>query len=73
MTGRLLPGIYGSCEASVTLRHDSKLLQIGIGRRYAGLRIHLYVADLDVRVVTFDGELIRHRTLDPTREYQPQT
>jgi transposase InsO family protein len=56
----------------VTLRHDSKLLHIGLGRRYAGLRIHLYVADLDVRVVTFDGELIRHLTLDPTSVYQPQ-
>jgi transposase InsO family protein len=56
----------------VTLRHDSKLLHIGIGRRYAGLRIHLYVADLDVRVTTFDGELLRHFTLDPTRVYQPQ-
>ena len=56
----------------VTLRHDSKLLHIGLGRRYAGLRIHLYVADLDVRVVTFEGELIRHLTLDPTSVYQPQ-
>ena len=57
---------------NVTLRHDSKLLHIGLGRRYAGLRIHLYVADLDVRVVTFEGELIRHLTLDPTSVYQPQ-
>jgi transposase InsO family protein len=59
-------------SGKVTLRHDSKLLHISIGRRYAGLRIHLYVADLDVRIVTLDGELIRHFTIDPTRVYQPQ-
>jgi len=58
-------------SGKVTLRHDSTLFHIGIGRRYAGLRIHLYVVDMDVRVVTSDGELIRHFTLDPTRVYQP--
>ena len=35
-----------------------------------GRRIHLYVDDLDVRIVTFDGELIRHLELDPSRAYQ---
>jgi hypothetical protein len=30
----------------------------------------LYVADLDVRIVTFDGELLRHLTIDPARTYQ---
>jgi transposase InsO family protein len=59
-------------SGKVTLRHDSKLFHIGIGRRYAGLRIHLYIVDLDVRVVTSDGELLRHFTLDPTSVYQPQ-
>jgi transposase InsO family protein len=55
---------------SVTLRHDSKLFHIGIGRRYSGLRVRLYIVDLDIRIVTFDGELLRHLTLDPTRVYQ---
>jgi hypothetical protein len=32
----------------------------------------LLVADLDVRVLSEDGELIRELTLDPTRDYQPQ-
>ena len=58
-------------SGSVTLRHESKLLPIGIGRRYAGTRVHLYVADLDVRVMTFDGELIRQLTINPSRDYQP--
>lgn len=54
----------------VTLRFDSKLLHIGIGRCYSGIPIRLYVADLDVRVVTFEGELLRHLELDPNRRYQ---
>jgi len=29
------------------------------------------VADLDVQVLTEDGELLRALTLDPSRDYQP--
>jgi hypothetical protein len=32
----------------------------------------LLVKDLDVWVVALDGELLRHFTLDPSRDYQPQ-
>jgi transposase InsO family protein len=59
-----------SC-GKVTLRHDSKLFHIAIGRRWKGTKIRLYVADLDVRIVTFDGKLLRQLTLDTTRTYQP--
>jgi Integrase core domain len=53
----------------VTLRHHGRLYHIGIGRT----PIILLVADLDVRVVhAATGELLRHLTLDPTRNYQPQ-
>jgi hypothetical protein len=31
----------------------------------------LLVNDLDVRVITEDGELLRQLTLDPTKTYQP--
>jgi hypothetical protein len=31
----------------------------------------LLVDGLDVRVLSQDGELLRHLTLDPTRDYQP--
>jgi len=55
---------------AVTLRYDSKLLHIKVGRRYAGVRVLLLVAGLDVRIVTEDGELIRELTIDPTRSYQ---
>jgi transposase InsO family protein len=54
----------------VTLRYRSRLLHIGVGRGHAGTRVLLLVADLDVRVVTEDGELLRHLTIDPTRTYQ---
>ena len=55
----------------VTLRYHSNLLHIGIGRVHAGVRVLLLVNDLDVRVITEDGELLRHLTLDPTKVYQP--
>jgi transposase InsO family protein len=57
---------------TVTLRHNGRLYHIGIGRTHARTPIILLVADLDVRVVhATTGELIRHLTLDPTRNYQP--
>ena len=54
----------------VTLRHHSRLLHIGVGRAYAGTRVMLLVADLDVRIVTDDGELLRELRIDPNRDYQ---
>jgi hypothetical protein len=56
----------------VTLRHDSRLHHIGLGRRHAGVRVLVLVADLDVRVLADDGRLLRVLTLDPSRDYQPQ-
>ena len=55
----------------VTLRYRSTLLHIGVGRVYAGVTVLLLVHDLDVRVITEDGELLRHLTIDPTKTYQP--
>lgn len=55
----------------VTLRHDSRLHHIKVGRRHAGRRVLMLVAGLDVRIVTEDGELLRELILDPTRSYQP--
>jgi transposase InsO family protein len=55
---------------NVSLRHESKLFHIGIGRAYTGTKVRLYIADLDIRVVTLDGKLLRQLTLDPTRIYQ---
>lgn len=55
----------------VTLRHDSRLHHIKVGRRHARTRVLMLVAGLDVRIVSEDGELLRELVLDPTRDYQP--
>jgi transposase InsO family protein len=56
----------------ITLRYNSRLHHIGLGRRHAGVRVLVLVADLEVRVLTEDGQLLRALTLDPSRDYQPQ-
>ena len=56
----------------VTLRHHGRLHHIGIGRTHARTHVVLLVDDLDIRVINATtGELLRHLTLDPTRDYQP--
>ena len=54
-----------------TLRYDSRLYHIGLGRAHKGRAVRLLVADRDVRVIDSNGELIRQLTLDPGRVYQP--
>jgi transposase InsO family protein len=56
----------------LTLRHRTKLHHIGVGAAHRGKRVIMLVHDLDVRVISVDGEILRHLTLDPTRDYQPQ-
>ena len=57
---------------TVTLRHDSTLHHIGLGRAHNGKPVKLLVADRDIRVLDLHtGEVIRQLTLDPTRDYQP--
>ncbi|MDQ1626631.1 MAG: hypothetical protein QOI54_375 [Actinomycetota bacterium] len=55
-----------------TLRHNSRLHHIGIGRRHAGTDILVLVHDLHIRVLNSDGELLRELLLDPSKDYQPQ-
>jgi transposase InsO family protein len=57
---------------NVTLRYQSRLRHLGVGRRYAGTRVMLLVADRDVRVITDNGELLAEFTINPTKDYQPQ-
>ena len=54
----------------VTLRYRTRLYYVAVGRRHEGRRVIL-VADRDVRVLTPDGELIRHLKLDLGQLYQP--
>ena len=56
----------------VTLRHRGKLFHIGVGRRYAGWRVILLVDGTDIRILGIDGSPLRHLTLDPSKDYQPQ-
>jgi len=57
---------------TVTLRHNSRLHHIGLGRQLAGTRVYVLAADLHIRIVAIDtGELLRDLTLDPRRDYQP--
>jgi transposase InsO family protein len=59
-------------QGKVSLRHDSRLHHIGLGRAHKGKPIKLLVADRDIRVLDArTGELIRRLTLDPSRGYQP--
>ena len=60
-------------DGSVTLRYRSKLHHIGMGRALKGTRVILLVAGRDIRVLSSDGELLRELTLDPSRDYQPQS
>ena len=55
----------------ITLRHNSRLHHIGLGRRLSGTRVLALVDGLRVRVITEDGELIKELILDPSRDYQP--
>jgi len=56
----------------VTLRHNGRMHHIGIGLAHSRTPVVLLIADLDIRVLdAITGELLRHLTLDPTRDYQP--
>jgi transposase InsO family protein len=55
-----------------TLRYDSQLRHIGLGREHARTRILVLVADRYIRAVDAEtGQLLRELTLDPTKDYQP--
>ena len=59
-------------SGSVTLRHNSRLHHIGVGRTHAGTCVILIVQDLAIRVVNAaTGELLRELILEPSRDYQP--
>jgi transposase InsO family protein len=59
-------------NGKLTLRHNSRLHHIGLGRRHAATPVLLLVHDLHVRILTTSGQLLRDLQLDPTRDYQPQ-
>ncbi len=59
-------------KGKVTLRHNSRLHHIGIGRAHKNRPIKLLIADQDIRIIDQQtGELLRQLTLNPNRDYQP--
>ena len=60
-------------SGAVSLRYDSRLYKIGLGRAHKGRPVKLLIADRSIRVIDLQGELIRELTLDPSRNYQPLT
>ena len=59
-------------NGKLTVRHNSRLHHIGMGRRHAGTNVLILIHDLHIRIVTTDGHLLRELQLDPTKNYQPQ-
>jgi hypothetical protein len=53
----------------VSVRYQSRLRHIGVGRAYARARVLLLVAERDVRVLTEEGELLGTCTIDPAKGY----
>jgi transposase InsO family protein len=57
----------------ITIRYNSRLHHIGLGRAHARTHVLALIADLDIRVINRGtGELIRALTLNPAKDYQPQ-
>ena len=57
----------------ITVRYDSQLRHIGLGRAHRGTHVIALIADRYVRVINADtGELLRELTIDPNRDYQPR-
>ena len=57
-------------NGTVTLRYRSKLHHVGVGRAHRHERVLMLVADLDVRILDEQGGVLRHLTLDPSKDYQ---
>lgn len=57
----------------ITVRYDSQLRHIGLGRAHRGARVLALIADRYVRIIDAEtGELLRELTIDPNRDYQPR-
>ncbi|CAN5650220.1 IS481 family transposase [soil metagenome] len=59
-------------HGTVTIRYQSKLHHIGMGRALNGTRVILLVSGRQIRVLNDHGEPLRQLTLDPSRDYQPR-
>jgi transposase InsO family protein len=59
-------------DGKLTLRVNSRLHHIGMGRTLARTPVLKLVHNLDVRIIdAATGELLRELTINPTKDYQP--
>jgi transposase InsO family protein len=57
----------------ITIRYNSRLHHIGLGKRRTGTKVTVLIDDRDIRVLDRNtGQLIRKLVLDPSRDYQPR-
>jgi transposase InsO family protein len=59
-------------SGTITIRYQARMHHVGVGRRFAGQRVLVLMAGRDVRVLTTDGQPLRHFRLNPAVDYQPQ-
>jgi transposase InsO family protein len=60
-------------NGTITLRINSRMHHIGIGRDHKHEPVKILIHDQDIRILNpATGELLRELTLDPTRDYQPR-
>jgi transposase InsO family protein len=57
-------------NGTVTLRYESRLRHILVGRAHKHQSVRLLIAGPQVRVIREDGSLLRELTIDPRRDYQ---
>lgn len=57
-------------NGKVTLRYRTRLHHIGLGKTHRGKRVIMLIDDVDIRVLSEDGEVLRELVLDPTKDYQ---
>ena len=61
-----------TANGTLTIRAAGRHHHIGIGRTHAGTRVLVHARGLDITVINpATGEILRHLTLDPARNYQP--
>ena len=57
-------------NGTVTLRYESRLRHIPVGRANKHQSVRLLIAGDQVRIIREDGSLLRELTIDPDRDYQ---
>jgi hypothetical protein len=63
-------GEFGATKAEgrqMTIRYQARMHHVGVGGRFAGQRVIVLMTGRDLRVLTPDGDPLRHFKL-----YQPQ-